>query len=242
MNLVVTLAFCRPEFTELAIKRFRATTLDWHLYKHIIFDCAYPLPDQTLNSLGLKDVCDRLGVDRVIFPENKGVVGNYGQAAKYTKELYPSAEYLLFFDPDSNPLDPAWAEKTLTVFKEKKCAYVALSRPVPDAPQDSDVETIENIPVKKITRACGWPMGSYEATYLWAIDSWSHDNPYGYGENFMMGHFAKQNRDAYMMMDVVDNGFTFLQADWETEYFQWKVACAHRQTDLGFSQWLQSKK
>ncbi len=242
MNLIVTLGFCRPEFVEHSIVRLRSYTAFDFECRHVVFDCAYPLPDQFENSMKLREICERYGVDRVLLPENKGVVGNYGEVARYTKRLYPEAKYLYFYDPDSNPMDKEWLRKTRDVFEAKKCAYVGLSRPTPDAPQRSETENIGDIPVKKITTACGWPMGSYEAEFLWNIDSWTHDNPYGYGENFMMRQFAKQNREAYMMMDVVDNGFEHLQADWDASYNQWKIACAHTQTTLGFEQWLTSQK
>ncbi len=241
MNLIVTLGFCRPEFLEAAIVRCKEQTKNYSDFKHVVFDCSYPIPDEFENTLKFQSICKKHSCDLVILPKNKGVVGNYGEVAYYTKRLYPDSKYLLFYDPDSNPLDVLWAEKTLQVFESKQCAYVGLSRPTPDAPQDSAVEHIGMLPVKRITRACGWPMGSYEASFLHKIDDWSHDNPYGYGENFMMKHFSRQGRESYMMMDVVDNGFEHLQAAWDVSYNQWKVACAHHHTALGFSEWLQSQ-
>lgn len=241
MDLIITLAFCRPQHLRAAILRAKEQTENYHEFKHVVFDCCYPVPDEMENALEVKKICSELGCDLVILPENMGIVGNYGETARYTRRLYPEARYLLYYDPDSNPLQRDWAKSIINVMEEKGCAYVSLSRPVADAVQNSDNETIGNNVAKRITTPCGWPMGAYRASFLWNIDSWEHDNPYGYGENFMFAHFTKQNTCGYMLMDTVDNGFEFLQADFDHNYIVWKIECAHHKTKLGFSQWLKER-
>lgn len=241
MNKVVTLAFCSPEKLRAAVLRFREQTPNWNDYEHIVFDCCYPIPSETHSMMGLKEVQRELGFTLFWFPKNLGVVGNYKQATKMLETFRPNTRHILFYDPDSNPMQPGWDKACLTILDNNNASYVSLSRPVADAPQNSPEEVIGGYRAKKITTPCGWPMGAYSASFLFKIDNWTHDNPYGYGENFMFEHFKKQNRHGYMLTDFVDNGFEFLQADFDPRYQEWKVGCAHHTITLGFNEWLKTK-
>lgn len=238
---IVTLAYCRPHIAQAALSRYDNSTFsDVPKHHRLLVDCCYPVPDINVNSKELQQVADNAGITYVKLASNQGVTGNYGQIFAHIEHAMPDIEYVAFFDPDSAPLSRTWLSSMLTVLHEKEAAYVSLSRPVADREQRGAVMEVSGLRAKRLTHACGWPMGAYSMKFARQCE-WRW-RPYGFMEDYVLSEMKRVNMAGFILLDEIDNGFSYLQEEYDPEYQLWKAAEAHGHTTLQFEEWLKERQ